>query len=647
MSKKTNEQELRESLPKETQNLFYQDSEPTDDHDDVIIDEDEWEDVPLGGINVTIPRSKTAKSIKKKAKSYRYQKLKFGLHVTLIPFMLKLLRKRSKWVQDDRLNRRLRRSIPKIIKRRFSKWIQEKNFERIRTLLLGLVFWFRSHYQINCNGFRQNFNRLQYLIRYSNSEVKPKLYGDILENQHWFYGERPKFGGNIEDVRQMAKSKKSNRDILVIFFLIILRNLLCENVQINLCFAPPLHDYELESRNLKWQMNHGIGRVPDRFDTDLILPFFWIELRFKGRSNEFYIVDPVVQLKEEMIVARHSEDEPVTQFRPFMDMKTNVKQRFDYVVSINCENGVMADVSPRYLPNMYYRFFEPQTSSTVLQSLARKSYESFKKYLKIYTQRDPYHINLMKHVAAKHYVLPETLSEMKRSPCYIIPSLLKRNETLRSKSKQVATFREESVFLKCDVIILKSQQHWAQLGRSLKPNSRPLKSKKYIPMINRRERKLDIYEVKGMFSIEQTVPTPRLPGAYIDRTGQKCPITDVEFYKNKFNHVEIYSPDAVPHGFHLLPLEYKNDIRLFNRRRHKTGESKIKYLEVLSGFDFRKKPGYAMPNIENLLVNYVDYQRTVNLVQCSRQLTALQKWNDLLMKIKIQERLDSSYGRLN
>lgn len=627
-----------------TDDLFYQDDEDLEEEDEAFIDDDEWEDVPLDGVHVSLSKSEKEETIKiKKKSSPRYQRLKYGLHIAAIPFMLKLLRERSLWVQDERLNRRLRRSVPKAIIQRFKNWTQEQDYEKLPTFLLGLVLWFRSHYQINSNGFRQNFNRLQYLIKYCDADKKSQLYTDILNHQDWFYGQRPISEGGLEDVRLMAKNKKSNRDILVIFFCIILKNLLPKETKINLCFALPLHDYEVSCNNVKQQMKNGVGRVSDRFDTDLLLPYFWLELRFPSRDNELYVIDPVVHPNQKEIVTRHRENEPVTHFLPYMEVKLNFKQRFHYVVSIDCDSGIMQDVSPRYLLNLWYRYFRPRPSTLISKSLHRKSYDMFMKFLRLHPVESP---KLMEELATKNYIIPKTLIEFKRSPCFVIPSLLKRNETLTFECRKIATFREEPVFLRCDIISLKSRQNWAQLGRSLRPDTKPLKYKKYVSMRKKRQCSLDPYEVTELYSIEQTRPTPRLPSTYRDRNAHQHPITDVEFYKNKFNHVEIYSPSTVPDGFHILPIETKAAIKHLNKKCQRSGQTKVKYLEVVSGFDFRQKPGYAMPKIQHLMVFVDDYNRITNFLEIWNQLSALNRWKEFLTNLQVQRRLENVYGKV-
>ncbi|GAV48305.1 hypothetical protein ZYGR_0I06020 [Zygosaccharomyces rouxii] len=644
MVKRSSSQVPQESKRQKNVDLFYQDDEDLEDEDESFMDEDEWEDVPLDGVHISVPKPERQETTKIKRKSPpQYQRLKYGLHIACIPFMLKLLKERSMWVQDERLNRRLRRSVPKTIVQRYEKWTEEKDFEKLGTLLLGLVFWFRSHYQINSNGFRQNFNRLQYLLKYCDDEKKSQLYADVLNHQDWFYGQRPICEGGLEDIRLMAKNKKSNRDILVVFFCIIIKNLLPKDTRISLCFALPLHDYEVSCNNVKWQMKNGVGRVPDRFDTDLLLPYFWLELRFPERSHEFYVIDPVVHPKQKEIVTRHNEDEPVTHFQPYMDVKLNYKQRFHYVVSVECNSGVMQDVSPRYLPNLWYRYFKPRPSTIISKSLHRKSYDVFMKFLRRYPIRNS---SSMELIATKHYFIPTTLVELKRSPCFVIPSLLKRNETLRFECSRVATFRKEPVFLRCDVILLKSRQHWAQLGRSVKSDAKPLKYKKYVSLKRKRQRSLDPYEVRELFSIEQTVPTPKLPSTYRDQNGQERAITDVDFYRNEFNHVEIYSPTTIPDGFHLLPIKTKSCIKHLNKKCQRLGQSKIKYVEVVSGFDFRQKPGYAMPKIQDLMVSSHDYYRTTSFLKIWDQLTGLSHWKEFLTNLQIHRRLDDVYGRL-
>lgn len=165
-------------------------------------------------------------------------------------------------------------------------------------------------------------------------------------------------------------------------------------------------------------------------------------------------------------------------------------------------------------------------------------------------------------------------------------------------------------------------------------------------MKKRRQHSLDPYEVRELFSIEQTKPTPKLPSIYRDKNGQDCAITDVDFYRNEFNHVEIYCPTTIPNGFHLLPIRTKACLKQLNRRCQRSGQSKVKYVEVVSGFDFRQKPGYAMPKIQHLMVSSHDYDRITQFLKLWNQLTALSRWKEFLSNLQVRRRLEDVYGRL-
>ena len=94
--------------------LFYEETSS----EESSVDDIEWEDVPLYEesevINVEIQK-KEVPSKKKRGKPIQYQKLKFGMHIILMPFLLATLRRRMVWARDERLNRRLKRSVPKVL----------------------------------------------------------------------------------------------------------------------------------------------------------------------------------------------------------------------------------------------------------------------------------------------------------------------------------------------------------------------------------------------------------------------------------------------------------------------------------------------------------------------------------------------------
>ncbi|CAI4038175.1 hypothetical protein SMKI_04G5150 [Saccharomyces mikatae IFO 1815] len=656
--------------------LFYEEEGEVDSFDDFHQDEDDnlsdvdWEDVCLDGsitvtVNGTHRNSEKANKPKRKndRKAFNYQRLKYGLHLVMMPFMLFLLKTRVKCVDDERLNRRLRRSVPKLISKKFKDWNERDPFAKmasLRTLLLGLVLWFRSNYKMNSNGIRQNFNRLQYLIKYADSQNKnmiPKsTYKKVLDNQHEFYGNRPLIKDNVEDLRKMAKKKMANRDILTLFFLIILKNLLPENKKLYFCFALPLHDYAIRCNKVKWQIEHDVGKVPNLFDSDLIQPYFWIELEFPTLTdNELYIIDPIAHLDKREMVLKTRKDQFVPNYQPSTDMKYNLNQSFHYVVNIDCTERVMYDISPRYVPNVCYRYFELSESSPILRSKHYRSYQNLSRWLKIFNKKrvSSHNDELMKNIALTNFTLPKSVIEIKRTDNFVIPSILKSNEVLNPQARQAATFTKvdnlrEPLFWKKDVLQLKSKQHWAILGRSILPDTQPLKRKKYLPMKKRLVRNLDKDDIKELFSYEQTMKTPKYPNTYHDLLGHEHMITNLSHFKNKFGNIEIYSKETKPDGFELIPLNecgnIKDLIKRYNRTKRKT--QRIEYLDVVSGFDFKQKKGHAIPKIESILVKESDYELVQSLKQQTKLLLGLSFWDLLLRKLQVNDRLNTDYGNL-
>lgn len=655
------EDDQKSSKVHDVGNLFFEEAiSDNEDVDELSMDEQEWEEVPLDGtLSLTIskyePRKEVLTGKRRAHRPHKYQKLKYGLHISSIQIYLIVLRHRSTWIRDRRLNRRLKSTVPELITKKFKRWKSKSQADKLhcaRTLILGLVWWFRKHYQINSNGFRQNFNRLQYLIKYADKDDHDEFYEKVLNNQQWFYGSRPEGTDDMEHIREMARDKKANRDILVIFFLIILQNMVSEKKEISLCFALPLHDYEISCSNVKHQMLSGMARVPNKFDSDLLQPFFWIEMRFPGLDKSgLYVIDPIVHLKDNDIVRRYEIGDSINIYLPLLDMKLNLNQRFQYVVSIDCQNGIMRDVSPRYLPNKCYRYFNLNPSSLVCKSMNYKAYQALQESLKKFNggRVDDRNNELMRSISMKNWEIPKTLKEMKRSDCFILKSILKVNEAIESNSQPVEApsgrnYFREPIYWKCDVIDLKCEVRWNQLGRSLIKDSKPLKLKRHVTMKNRRDKQFALYEIRELFSFNQTISTPKLSNYATDKFGRQYRITDVEDLRNEHGNIELYSPESKPDGFELLPLKHhtKKLIQRYNRSSRKA--KYIKYIDVVSGFDFKQKSGYAVPQVDHILLNSEDYLLTQELIRESQELEGLNHWKDLLIKLCIKSKLNDRYG---
>ncbi|CCH60154.1 hypothetical protein TBLA_0C03520 [Henningerozyma blattae CBS 6284] len=652
--------------------VYYESESASDTEGEDSID---WQDVILENVvKVTYENPKPIPT-KEKTQLKQYKKLKYCLNIFLIPFFLRVLRQRSHWTKDARLNRRLKRSIPKLIAKKFSIWIKKRKSltpnehgKKTLTCLIGLVMWFRSHYQINSNGFRQNFIRYQYLIKYvQDKTVKDysKINKHILNDQHQFYGSRPEILEGIEDIRKMAKNKKTNRDILVIFFIIILKNLIPESnrLKIVLCFALPLHDFKISCSDPFMEIvKKRHGYVPNKFDTDLLQPNFWIELYLSEDSLQyFYVIDPVIHVQngKDVVVKKYQVNEFVNGFEPNIQLDNNLTQTFTTVIGIDIDTNNIKNITSRYVKNVNYQFFNEEFLNTS-QSLTIRKYNFLQSQLKIFNRvpKSTKHYNLMKQISDKNYTLPKNIKEMKASDNFIIPSLLKQRQVMKPASNSIGSFsyriantdmiKKEPVYWKSDILHLKSEQHWNILGRTLKTGSTPLKS---IILKPKGENKLPINDspIRYLYAFEQTIKTRQLPSTYKTSTGEDCKIMDVNFYKNKYGNVEIFHRDTLPQGFKLIKITpfLKPSIHSYNKQSSRyTSHSRIRYLDVVSGFDFKQKNGFATPVIKNIMVNDHDEAIVKRLEYLEAQTSTLDEWATLLKMLQIKDHLDGSYGSL-
>ncbi|CAB4252128.1 similar to Saccharomyces cerevisiae YDR314C RAD34 Protein involved in nucleotide excision repair (NER) [Maudiozyma barnettii] len=657
------------------------------------LSDDDWEDIALDNIiPINIPlqkynisterqkRERLAKKISDGKKRINYiRKLKFSLHLIMIPFMINVLRDRMKWCYDERLSKRLKRSVPKALSKKFKKWGELPNKEKdnnIRTLLLGLVMWFRDHYKINSNGFRQNNSRINALLEEINEKDTFKPSNDIehiLDNQEKYYGSRLSltsknfkenvpYYGIISHIRLMAKRKMAGRDILTLFFFIILQNIIPDNKKLFLCFALPLIDFEAAESTTN-NKNNDLDIVPNRFDSDLLQPYFWIELCFD--DTDMFVIDPVVHLNKGEIVAKYKVNDPISIFQPNDKYGLNIKQNFHYVLRMGYGSNRLDDVSPRYIKNLYYRYMKLPHDSIIKKSRNYISYKHFERWLDKYnlltgeeSKNDEECLVIHKKMTRKNISVPKSLKELKKSDNFIIKDMLQMRQTLISNNEPLnlsmtighRSVTKKELFWKNELVNLKSRQHWLILGRAIKPNEMPLKLKK------QRKKSLKVLytstnEIKALFSWEQTIPSLKLKCFYIDSFNTKRRIRDVDFYRNKYKNVEIYMDYNKPDGFEFVNLSNILDVKALIREYNKSvkrdsAKTIIKYLDVVSGFDFKQKHGYAVPVINKILVNETDCRTVTGLIKNRSEVIGLQYWMSFLSKLQIKDKLDKSYGNV-
>lgn len=437
----------------------------------------------------------------------------------------------------------------------------------------------------------------------------------------------------------MARNKMSNRDILLLFFVVTLQNLInTDNYETSICFAIPFINYKSIRRNSKQKM---LFEVPNRFDSDLLYPYFWIELNNYGK---LIVVNPLVFLKDQEIVNIINPDILLNYF----GNNFTTSQMFLFVSRINLKTFQITDISLRYIKNLTYRYFR---YVPYLNKFPNSSdYKLYQWYLKCFQRLNQSNtsskmiINDQKFcslLAYRNFEYPKTFKKLKKSDNFTIPYNLKTNEIINPCAKSIGICKisksEVPLYWKSDILELKSRQHWSILGRTIKSDSISLKTKKYILMRNKRHiRYKNEYEIRELYSIDQTVQTPKLSEYKVNKYGTLERITSVLDYKNKFGHVDIYLDYMKPKEFSILCLnDYKIKVKTLLKKynKHQNHQQKIEYVDIVSRFNFREQPGYTIPVINSILLNNYDYSKTIKLINNGIEIESLKSWDLLLKKL--------------
>lgn len=278
-----------------------------------------------------------------------------------------------------------------------------------------------------------------------------------------------------------------------------------------------------------------------RIDTELAYPHYWTEV-LSPVANKYLPVDPIVK----NIVATNRE--LVEQFEPRGADADKARQVLAYVVGFS-QDGTAKDVTVRYLkrsvlPGRTKGLRYPVEKRPVYDRRGKVArydlYDWFKDTMSGYgrggrkvpiTEADSLEdaSDLKPAEAAPREVKEgqESLQYYKQSQEFVLPRYLKREEALRTGATPVKTFKskskggdetEEDVFLRSDVLNVKSAETWHKQGRAPKPGEQPLKRVPYRAATTNRRREILEAEattgrkvLQGLYSFDQTdwiIPDP-------------------------------------------------------------------------------------------------------------------------------------------
>jgi xeroderma pigmentosum group C-complementing protein len=245
----------------------------------------------------------------------------------------------------------------------------------------------------------------------------------------------------------------------------------------------------------------------------------------------------------------------------------------------------------------------------------------------------------------------ETLAYYKASKEYVLERHLKREEALLPNAAPVKVFRnkgkggkseEEMVYLRSEVVQVKSAETWHKQGRAPLPGEQPLKSVPYRAATINRRREIAEAEaasgqkvLQGLYSFDQTdwIIPPPIKNGVIPR--------------NEYGNIDLFAEHMCPKGAKHVP--YRGAGRVCKRLQ-------IDFAEAVVDFEFGHR--MAVPVIQGVVIAEENWDMVMEELQKDeaertrkedekRRAAALASWRKFLMGLRIAERIRQDYGHLD
>ncbi|CAJ2512414.1 Uu.00g054290.m01.CDS01, partial [Anthostomella pinea] len=401
------------------------------------------------------------------------------------------------------------------------------------------------------------------------------------------------------------------------------------------------------------------------YDKDLEFPHYWTEV-LSPVTNKYLPVDPVVKA----VVG--SSRELVESLEPRGGKADKAKQIMAYCVGFS-QDGTAKDVTVRYLKKQLFpgktkgvRMPEEKIPVYNKHGKVRRHdhFDWFKSVMRGYARGDMKHpiteideaeqsTDLKPAIPEKKVVKEgeETLQYYKTSKEYVLERHLKREEALLPDAAPVKTFNnkgkggkvdEADVYLRKDVVAVKSAETWHKQGRAPVDGAQPLKHAPYRAATTNRRREIAEAEaatgkkvLQPLYSQDQTdwiIPDP---------------IQDGIIPKNEYGNIDMFAEHMCPEGAVHVP--FRGGVRVCKRLQ-------IDYAEAVVGFEFGHR--MAVPVIQGVVIAEENYECMVEELEKDeaerarkedekRRKATLGMWRKLLMGLRIADRIRQDYGHLD
>ncbi|TLD27237.1 hypothetical protein PspLS_04943 [Pyricularia sp. CBS 133598] len=401
-----------------------------------------------------------------------------------------------------------------------------------------------------------------------------------------------------------------------------------------------------------------------KFDKDLEFPHYWTEV-LSPVTHKYLAVDPVVKF----VIA--TSRELVESLEPRGGKTEKARQVMAYIIGFSSD-GTAKDVTVRYLkrqmlPGRTKGVRYPIEKVPVFNHKGKvKHYEHIdwiKSVLRGYVRGDKRHpitkvdeeedstdLRPAKHEKKEVKEGDETLQYYKQSKEYVLERHLKREEALLEDARPVKLFKvkgkggeftEENVYLRKDVVQVKSAETWHKQGRAPKEGERPLKMVPYRAATMNRKRDIAAAEaatgqkvLQGLYSMDQTdwiIPPP---------------IKDGIIPKNAYGNIDLFAEHMCPQGAVHVP--FRGAVKVCRRLD-------MDYAEAVIDFEFGHR--MAVPVIQGVVIAEEHHDRVMEELakdeaerarkeDAKRTAAALAMWRKMLMGMRITNRLREEYGNV-
>ncbi|KAI0555289.1 Rad4 transglutaminase-like domain-containing protein [Xylaria curta] len=448
-------------------------------------------------------------------------------------------------------------------------------------------------------------------------------------------------------------------------------------------YAEPLGESEDDSSVMDVTEDVRSRKPVSKFyDKDLEFPHYWTEV-LSPVTNKYIAVDPIVK----SIVGTNRD--LVESLEPRGGKADKAKQIMAYCVAFS-QDGTAKDVTVRYLKKQIFpgktkgvRMPEEKVPIYNKHGKIRRydQFNWFKSIMRGYVRGDKKHpitevdeleesTDLKAAQLEKKEVKEgeETLQYYKTSKEYVLQRHLKREEALLADAIPVKVFRnkskggkveEQDVYLRKDVVAVKSAETWHKQGRAPLDGAQPLKHAPYRAATTNRRREIAEAEaatgqkvLQPLYSFEQTdwiIPDPIKDGIIPkNEYGSVRPLIDYNaVLLTCCRNIDMFAEHMCPEGAVHVP--YRGAVRVCKRLE-------IDFAEAVVGFEFGHR--MAVPVIQGVVIAQEHYEHLLEELEKDeaerarkedekRRKAALSTWRRFLMGLRIADRIRQDYGHLD